>query len=116
MNRITCLADFEAMYDQYQDPVIDDSCIKMHERCYQISKWAHDLQFDGCILEADELFEQIDIHRLDSQIIAALFRSLWHVRPILTNWPDKYDEATDLLMYRGHHRVAQELMRFSTYN
>lgn len=116
MNRITCLADFEAMYDQYQDPTNGDTCIKMHERCYQISKWAQDIQHDGDILEFDELFAEIDVHRLDSQIIAALFRNLWHVRPFLTNWPDKYDEATDLLMYRGHHRLAQELLRFATYD
>lgn len=112
MTNITTLADFELLYDNFYDV---NYCKIMHEHMRRIYQWGHDIQFEGDALGFDEIFGDIDLHRLDSQIIASIFRATYHLRPYLTNWPDKYDEACDLLLYRGEVRLATELLKFNTY-
>lgn len=115
MNKLICLMDFEDMYDEIHIDGDGPSCMKMHERMRQIHEWGHDILYDGDLIDFDELFGIIDLNRLDSQIVIALFRATNHIRAFMCNWSDQYDLATDLFMVRGQHRLAQELMRFANY-
>lgn len=116
MNRIVTIDDIEAMYDEFHNTDDTESCTLLHIRAWQLRDWGRSIIHGGDILEFDEIFGEIDLHRLDSQLIAALMRALHYVHIHLTNWPEKYDEACDLLLYRGNNRLATELLHFATYS
>lgn len=111
MKKIETLADIDVMYDQYGD----EFCSQIGGWKFQITKWVQDMQHDGDILAFDELFGSIDIHRLDTHIITTLLGATKHLREHLTNWPDKFDDARSLLVYRNEESMVRYLDQLRTF-